>query len=380
MKIDSNNYETFFLLYADNELNAEDHAMVEQFIEEHPEIRNELHLLTQTKLLKEDTLTYPYKADLFKHAGTTRINEINYKEHFLLYIDGELNADECKSVEVFAALHKDKQAELSLLQQIKIIPEENIAFNNKQILYRTEKNPTRVIPMRWASIAAAAAVLLTGIAIWTNINDNETPETAQPSILAGKTNIKDVTKGREQIKQQDNAELLNNADVKERNETTKADKIEGRYNNANYPIKSREIKTTDPLVNIQEKIADKEKGRNNIAAIPADEHKMEAITNSAVNADKQIALSDIPKPAHNIKPLMLDQQAFDGEDKTPLHTEVKNNENTVFLYTDNNEKKPKGKLRGLLRKASRFVDHITNTGNGNDQSIVRVGSFEIAKK
>ncbi|MFT3949801.1 MAG: hypothetical protein QM763_22750 [Agriterribacter sp.] len=381
MKINKNNYEAFFLLYADNELNADECAMVEKFVEEHPDLREELHILNQTKLPEEDTLLYPYKAGLFKHTEAMPVNESNYKEYFLLFIDDELNAGERESVEAFAALHKDKQAELTLLQRVKIAPEENIVFINKAVLYRTEKQPARMIPMRWISIAAAAAVLLTGIAVWTNINDNETPETSQPSILAGKTGTKDVEKEQEQIKQQHTAEFLNNTVTEEKNEPAKADKIEESRNAVNSSVAGRGAKAVEPVVNnIQEKNGDEENNRTNIAAIPADEHKAEAIFNSTVTADKEIVLNDIAKPARNVKPLILDQQAFTGEDKSNPQNEVKNNENIVFLNTDNSEKKPKGKLRGLLRKASRFVDHVTNTGDGDDQSVVRVASFEIAKK
>ncbi|MFT3748538.1 MAG: hypothetical protein QM768_09490 [Agriterribacter sp.] len=380
MKINSNNYEEFFLLYADDELNAEERTMVEKFAEAHPDLREELYILMQAKLPEEDMLICPYKADLLKQTETGLITENNYSEYFLLYVDNELNPDEQNAVEVFAASYKEKEAELSLLRRTKIAAEEKMVFSNKAILYRTEKKPARTISMRWISIAAAASVLLTGIAVWTNINDNETPETSRPSILAGKA---DEEKVQEQVKQ--HTEPLNDVIAEEKHEAAKAVKIEELRNTNSNPVVAKETKVGKPAVNdIQQKTRDEEKSNATlIAAIPAaNERKAEAVNNNINNtiADKQTALHDIATSTRNVKPLILDQQAFNGEDKSQPQAEMKNNENVVFLDTDNNEKKPKGKLRGLLRKASRFVDHVTNTGDGEDQSVVRVASFEIAKK
>lgn len=379
MKINKNNYEAFFLLYADNELNAEERTMVEKFVEEHRDLQEELFLFIQTKLPAEDTVIYPHKAGLLKHFEVNPVNEGNYNEYFLLYIDDELKAEERKAVEQFVVNHKEKQAELTLLQRVKIVPEENVVFNNKDILYRAEKKPVRIMPMRWISIAAAASVLLTGIAVWTNVNDNETTATFRHSILAGKGAVKEVKQTQQQIKQ--HTEDLNDVIAEEKNGITKADEIEETRSSTSNPPTPKQTKAIEPAINnIQQKTGDEERSSTQrIAAMPTNEHKTEPVNNVTI-PDTPMALNNIAKPVRNVKPLILDQQAFNGEDKNQSQNEVENNEHVVLLDADNNEKKPKGKLRGLLRKASRFVDHITNTGNGDDQSVVRVASFEIAKK
>ena len=77
MNINRNNYEEFFLLYADNELTAEERTMVEQFIVLHPDLGEELNILSQTKLPHEEHLAYTDKANLFRHSETNFINEDN---------------------------------------------------------------------------------------------------------------------------------------------------------------------------------------------------------------------------------------------------------------------------------------------------------------
>lgn len=384
MKINRNNYEEFFLLYADNELTAEERAIVEGFVTLHPDLGEELNILTQTRLPAEEQFIYTDKASLLRHADIIPVNEYNYNEYFLSYVDNELNPEEKKSVETFIALHKDKQAELLLLQRVKMQPEENIRFHNKDILYRTEKKPARIAYMRWVSIAAAAAVIVTGIAVWTNINNNETVTGDNANALIAGTNA--VKESSDQQKQAIPGEITssNEEDVATGEKITgKADrsadhqpqeKIAGR----------KESKNTEPVSSaFQKATIAEEKNENNIALAPVNEQITERIHNKPVVNEQQIAAgNNIATPDRDVKPLILDETAFSGADKpfTNENQAAKHNDPVVFFDTDDNDKKPKGKLRGLLRKASRIIDHATNAGEANNQQVVRVASFEIAKK
>lgn len=69
------------------------------------------------------------------------INRDNYEEFFLMYVDGELSITDKEMVEAFVQLHPDLQEELAMLQQTVLLPEDDIIFANKNLLFKhTESN------------------------------------------------------------------------------------------------------------------------------------------------------------------------------------------------------------------------------------------------
>lgn len=67
------------------------------------------------------------------------INQHNYEEFFLLYVDNELSATDKQAVELFAQANPDLAIELEMLQQMRL-PAEEILFDKKTGLYRNEAN------------------------------------------------------------------------------------------------------------------------------------------------------------------------------------------------------------------------------------------------
>lgn len=73
------------------------------------------------------------------------INQSNYENYFLLYVDGELSATEMQAVERFAAENADLADELEMLLQTKLHEDRDIYFENKSTLYRTESDAINTI-------------------------------------------------------------------------------------------------------------------------------------------------------------------------------------------------------------------------------------------
>src|SRR5262245_6240112 len=120
MNINRHNYEEFFILYMDNELSIAEKQMVDAFIQNNPDLKDELDILLQSKLTPDNTIVFEGKEELVKIAGGSFINLSNYEEWLSLYIDDELSVDQIKQVESFVAAHPQIQNELSLLQKTKL--------------------------------------------------------------------------------------------------------------------------------------------------------------------------------------------------------------------------------------------------------------------
>lgn len=134
MNINRHNYESYFLLYVDGELSIQQQQEVELFVNENPDLRIEFNMLNETKL-ESPGFTFPDKTILFKHANN--INQENYQEYFLLYIDNELSAAEKKDVELFVSEHPAIQQEFNALSATQL-EKEVIIFEDKSILYKKE--------------------------------------------------------------------------------------------------------------------------------------------------------------------------------------------------------------------------------------------------
>jgi hypothetical protein len=63
------------------------------------------------------------------------INRHNYEEFFLLYVDNELPPEDRRAVEEFLQQNADLAEELEMLKQA-ILPNDNIAFGAKEVLYK----------------------------------------------------------------------------------------------------------------------------------------------------------------------------------------------------------------------------------------------------
>src|SRR5215470_10462279 len=69
-----------------------------------------------------------------------KIDRHNYEEYFLLYIDNELTVDQIKQVELFVTENPDLEEEFVMLQQSRLIPDDNIVFDDKHLLMKEEND------------------------------------------------------------------------------------------------------------------------------------------------------------------------------------------------------------------------------------------------
>ncbi len=173
MNINRHNFEEFFLLYADSELSAADKQTVEQFVQENPDLANELDLFQQMQLSPEAVI-FDDKALLYKNEST-EINLTNYETQFLLYVDNELDTDTKGKTETFVLQHPSLQETFTLLKQTRLEPGP-ILFPHKQSLFRKEEKEKPVIRLHWMRIAIAAVFIGLAVLVWTLIPKIKSPE------------------------------------------------------------------------------------------------------------------------------------------------------------------------------------------------------------
>lgn len=134
--------------------------MVEAFVALHPDLKEELDVLLQTKFLPDQHIIFDNKEELLLlNTSAFDINTTNYEEWLVMYMDNELNEGQMAAVDNFVLHNPEVQKELQLLQKTKLLPQD-VIFPDKKSLYRTER--VRRIPAWWRMAAAAAIVTAIG--------------------------------------------------------------------------------------------------------------------------------------------------------------------------------------------------------------------------
>ena len=378
MKIDRHNYEEYFILYMDNELSIDQRRLVEAFILQHPDLKGELDLLLQYKLVPDTAIVFTNKEELMSPPADTReagvpalITADNYEEWLLLYIDNELSPEQKTRVEQFIAGNPSLKEEFILLQQTRL-QAEKIVFRDKAALYRKEER-VRQLPVRWWRVAAAAVLLISlGVATAVIVNKKSAVEKGEivkgdpekekttapvPVISPAETiipvNTPVVADNNKQdlspvIKKQDN----NSVAVKEINSAAnnKLPVVITPRSIKEEPIAVVDKPTNDlPLPLNNPNINKNNTSNKDIAAVPSEKNKQQGpLTNSVVTSQNPQS-SDILTASHKTDDTDLDQPG--GK---------------------------KGKLRGFFRKVTRTFEKRTDIDPADDNKLLVAGlSFKL---
>ncbi len=371
MNINRNNYEEYFLLYADKELSAEEKSMVEMFVQQNPDLEEEFVMLQQSVVKPDNTIELKDKSFLFKKEVLQQaqyINQNNYEEKFLLYTDNELSLSEIEETEKFALSNSSLQNEFTLLQQVKYIPDTTIVFPDKSFLYKNEDNG-KVIPFRWKTLAAA---VLLGIGLWTGISylqENKTKSDVATSQPVPKEN--NAVKPIEQKVNSKYVPLVKTAD----NENTLTPKAvpKERDNSVQKQIAPRQdvtvknIDPTDKRMEVDKKIEQK---------------REDVVINEVPNTNDVIKTNELPQPivtAHEptdkalTKMPALENNNYAQTASYIADAEVKN-ENYVF-YNITTEEFRKSKVGNFLKKVKRSIERKIPFKN----NIFKSGTAELEK-
>ena len=375
MNINRNNYEEFFMLYADNELSAAEKQLVESFVQENPDLQQEFSLLQHTKLSADNSIVFENKELLMSsHQGNNSvINHSNYEEFFLLYVDNELNEEGRKSVEEFAAWHPSLQLELIQLQKVRFTPDNSIVFEGKEKLYKEEKKKIFIFP--WQRIAAAAVVLLlAGLLVFKYTSTKHiSPEVAsQTKKDTQSKNIDDTKKDQQAVTSKPPDSLNNNSNAREEMALRQKKEEKKLQTDIKTEQKNKQAKNErNPLIKNLRQENDMApvivRAQNNDQKKQVDTDKIAMLTNAvaAVNLKTQDVPVKNPITVPEVNPVTK-QVALADQDGNP------ENQNGFLAFSTK-----KNKMRGIFRKVSRVFEKTTNV---DSDKPVLIGNFQIALK
>ena len=378
--INRNNYEEYFLLYADNELDAEMKLAVEDFVQQNTDLAIELEMLLKTKSAPEEM--FFNDKDLLLRTEGNSINETNYEEYFLLYIDNELSTAKREEVEMYVLQHPKLQKEFINLKQV-ILTQETISYGNKEDLYRTEKKRTVYMrPWRLAAAAIFIGVSALGWWLW------QKPEHTLPVVVKHSTEIKP---------QQNIA-------------ATPADTIQHQAINKQQPVAQQKVPSTQNK-NIEEKLADKKKvvhptpiiKENDVAEQHPSTQKENTIHSNPIVQNNIVKQNVAPVRENNdvaienssIKPLSVQNNGEETNSTSVQADETTENNNNYKVYPvaykeintadDDNSLHVgafdlnKKKVKNLFKKAGRLFGNKQDN-LANDDGKLQVANFEIQTK
>ncbi len=342
MNINSDNYEEYFLLYADKELSAAERKQVEVFVTLNPAFEEEFFMLQQAVLKPDHAVSMDDKNFLYKSQDGF-INASNQAEIFLLYHDNELGIEERKKTEEYIKKHT-LQNEFALFQQIKLEPDLTIIFDRKKSLY---KNTASIkVPLAWM-LAAATFI---GFGIWSGVNYFNNIQSKGEMALQI-----DFPKVREASKKITN-ELYAIQDHQQQPKSV----LHDLKNNSSTSPKFRALdknKQADQSEHNVQNVAINSIVRKNEPELKPTNDLPKPLNNSSITSQRNIASITIPvNTSISTRVTNIAQPAsyiLDADQK---------NENYVF-YNVTEEQFKRSKLGGFLRKVKRVIERKNPLSN-----------------
>ncbi len=392
MNIDRYNYEEFFLLYTDNELSISERLQVEQFIIDNPDLAKELQLLQQSVLQPEADLKYANKESLMHNeANTFDIHPANCEELFVLYADDELSNSEKARVEQFVYENPRFQEDFELIQKLRLTPETGVLFPDKKSLYRYERRDKPSVFPLWRVPAAAVMILIAGLLWFFNqralksVND-----VAREDVKKYLTIPKDSQKTGSFVKQPDTP--LHEAGEQKSAPVGTPGYIAGAPKKAGKQKTATALSTRSPIKpRRHENFISGALAADEKESAPAKKYKAIDPVAARIRKDKK------PDPVKLTDPGKIDKSVINksglavGESLTGQVTvggskaEVVSFASPDFASSESSETviftnipvTRKNTLRGIFRKASRFIDK-TIASKDPDKKGVLIGNIEIA--
>jgi hypothetical protein len=346
--IHAGNYEEFFILYMDNELNEEQVRMVDAFLAANPDLKAEFEILISTKLPVEE-FCFDKKDLLAENMKMTSVDE-----ELLLYIDNELPADKKNIVELELASNKDYQFQHQVLLQTKLDPSEEITYPNKKELYRQTE---RVISFKiWMRVAAAVVIIAIGSWFYFRDSSSVNPIPAQEFTANNSNQVQPKTSPAKKdvdVPQQVAENSLANT-IADNSSAAKEKKIE----NVVSEKLREENKASQDVIAFSEPVVTKQES--------------DFVKTTSIDYNPDTELTRMVSTNLNKDFINNTAVTFESSPRT-INNPVVSEE-----PTDNNDRK--GSIKGFLRKATRMIEKRTGFDPTNENGELLIGAVAINLK
>jgi hypothetical protein len=160
MKITRDNYEQYFLDYAEGNLSPEMEEELSYFLKENPDLKSLLEDFDHSPVPDDEVIVNPIKKNLKKYIiPTVHISEDNVDEWMIRDLEGLLNGSEENELKEFLSLNPAYSFDYKIFWHTKLSPDLSVSYRNKKELKKkTARFP--VIRLTWLIPAVAAMVLL----------------------------------------------------------------------------------------------------------------------------------------------------------------------------------------------------------------------------
>jgi hypothetical protein len=368
--INRNNYEEFFLLYVDDELDEASKTAVENFVQQNPDLTTEFAMLMQTKSVVHEPVFFD-KEILLRTEGNS-INELNHEEYFLLYIDNELSAAKREEVEMYVLQHPKLQDEFTTLKQAVLAPQ-TISYGDKKDLYRTEQRRT-IYLKPWRLAVAAIFIGVCAVGFWLmkkpaaviTVADKHSTQQPKQNIVIPKV-VDSIT---QEINQPEQfvAQQQSSSIKKEKKATTETAVVKKKKENTTKNLFDKNDAETQVAVQQHPLIKHNDIEKNQKEP-PAD------------TKDIAVAPQHLKEPQNDVASLQTSAQEKNDNNYNvyPVaYKEINTNDDDNSLHVGMLDLN-KSKVKNLFKKAGRIFGNKSNN-LANEDGKLQVANFEIETK
>jgi len=161
MLINRENYELFVLDFLDGKLSPGDSELFARFLNDHPDILEEVMNIEQMRLLPGD-ISYPDK-DLLKKSSiveSVNVSPTEFSNYCIAYVENDLSSSEKKNFEGYLEKHSHKREELESFRKVYLKPDMSIEFTSKSKLKKLTISQRRIRIISLFSSSAAILILV----------------------------------------------------------------------------------------------------------------------------------------------------------------------------------------------------------------------------